>query len=65
MKKGTRNVLRGIGSLVDIMPSDGLNRAIARQHLKNDVSSHFGRVAVALKDACAKFESNVKVSLKK
>ncbi|SDH25756.1 hypothetical protein [Nitrosomonas sp. Nm132] len=65
MKKGTRNVLRGIGSLIDIMPSNGLNKAIARQHASDDVASHFGRVAVALKDACARFENDVKISTNK
>ncbi|SDZ04395.1 hypothetical protein [Nitrosomonas halophila] len=31
MKKGTNNVLSGIGSVMDTMPTDGLNKAIARQ----------------------------------
>lgn len=30
MKKGTKNMLSGIGSVMDIMPTDGLNKAIAR-----------------------------------
>ncbi len=65
MKKETKNLLRGIGSLVDIMPAGGLNKAIARQHARHDVASHFGRVGTALRDACDKFESDVKITVLK
>ena len=65
MKKETKNIIRGIGSLMDIMPTDALNKAIARQHARNDVAAHFGRVGTALEDACGRFESDAKVTIPK
>jgi len=62
MKRATKNILYGIGSLVDIMPSDTFRKSAARQHAANDVASHFVRVGMALKDACNKFENDAKVS---
>jgi len=65
MRKKTKNILLGIGSLVDIMPADGLNKAITRLHVRDDIASHFGRVGNELKDAFRKLENDVKTTTSK
>lgn len=65
MKEETKNILLGMGSLVDIIPSNGLKRAVARQHARHDVAFHFSCAGAALKDACDKFGSDVEVTASK
>jgi hypothetical protein len=62
MNRNIKNIVRGMGSLLDIMPADALNKAVARQHARHDVASHFGRVGTALKDACGRFENAAKIT---
>jgi hypothetical protein len=65
MDKRTRNYLRGVGSIINLMPTRVGDKIIKRQSASGRMMSHFGRVAESFDRACVQYEHETKAISRK